>query len=71
MDVYMMPSFGGFGFGNRLKKQLWQKKIVWSEFASFHEILLCNYVFFFDLDNSYSLIKTIKLAYAKRDKLVN
>lgn len=68
MDVYMMPSYSeGFGLA-MVEAALAKKAIVCSNLPSFHEIFTPGEVCFFDLDNSDSLIKAIKLAYAERNK---
>lgn len=68
VDIYMMPSYTeGFGLA-MVEAALAKKSIVCSDIPSFHEIFNHEEVCFFDLDNSDSLIKAIKLAYAERNK---
>ena len=68
IDIYMMPSYSeGFGLA-MVEAALMKKSIVCSNIPSFHEIFTSNEVSFFDLDNSDSLIKSIKLAYHELDK---
>jgi glycosyltransferase involved in cell wall biosynthesis len=68
MDIYMMPSYSeGFGLA-MVEAALAKKSIVCSNIPSFHEIFTVNEVCFFDLDNSDSLIQSIKLAYVESDK---
>jgi glycosyltransferase involved in cell wall biosynthesis len=62
IDTYMMPSYSeGFGLA-MVEAALAQKSIVCSNLPSFHEIFSENEVCFFELDNSDSLIQSIKLA---------
>jgi glycosyltransferase involved in cell wall biosynthesis len=68
MDIYMMPSYSeGFGLA-MVEAALAKKSIVCSNIPSFHEIFNPREVCFFNLDNSDSLIESIKLAYLERDK---
>lgn len=68
MDIYMMPSYSeGFGLA-MVEAALAKKAIVCSSIPSFHEIFNSSEVCFFDLDNSVSLIQSIKVAYIERDK---
>ncbi|NQV77668.1 MAG: glycosyltransferase family 4 protein [Lutibacter sp.] len=68
MDVYMMTSYSeGFGLA-MVEAALTKKSIVCSDIPSFHEIFEENDVCFYKLDNSESLIQSIKLAYNERAK---
>jgi glycosyltransferase involved in cell wall biosynthesis len=66
-DIYAMPSYSeGFGL-SMVEAALAKKSIVCSNIPSFHELFTPSEVSFFDLDNSDSLIQSIKLANGERD----